>query len=364
MTDDLVLDGFAGPGGWSEGLRLLGLRDVGLEWDTAACRTRAAAGHLTIQTDIAQYPTAPLKGRARRQAWSPPCQTYSQSGNKAGLADMQLAHQAIHDLAHGQDTRAKLRAACKDERSLLVAEPIRFLHATRPDWVVMEQVPSVLALWRHYAEILRGWGYSVWTGILNAADYGVPQSRERAVLIASRIRGVNPPEPTHGSDRHGHDLFGGYTHPWVHMADVLDLPDDTRVITRGERKTPGGNDFGIDRPSWALTGRARSWMLHTNRNQAVDGSRQTVDPYTRPAPSFTTKAGGQWKLRHDSGYERLLTVSEGAVLQTFPADYPWQGTKTKQFEQIGNAVPPLLAAHIVSAATGIPMPDTVVPAAA
>ncbi|HEY9367248.1 DNA cytosine methyltransferase [Streptomyces sp.] len=46
------------------------------------------------------------------------------------------------------------------------------------------------------------------------------------------------------------------------------------------------------------------------------------------------------------------------MLQTFPADYPWQGPKTRVARQIGDAVPPLLAAHIVSAATGIPMPAT------
>lgn len=66
---DLVVDLFAGPGGWSEGLRSVGLEDVGIEWDDAACRTRAAAGHPTIRADVAQYPTAKRHpARARRSS--------------------------------------------------------------------------------------------------------------------------------------------------------------------------------------------------------------------------------------------------------------------------------------------------------
>jgi DNA (cytosine-5)-methyltransferase 1 len=411
----MIVDLFAGPRGWSEGLRLLGLTDIGLEWDTAACRTAHAAGHPVIQTDVAQYPTAPFKGRIKGKISSPPCQPWSRAGKRAGIADQALVQQAVHDLAHGRDTRTELRAACKDDKSLLAAEPMRWIYDLRPEWICMEQVPDVLPLWKQYALYLQQWGYSTWTGILNAADYGVPQTRKRAILIASRVRRVTAPDPTHAKAPEM-DLFGECLQPWVSMADALGWTAGLTVNTRGERKTPGGNEFPADQPSWALTEKTRSWVLHTNRNQLPDGSRQTADPYAGPAPTFTVKSGGQWVLRNgnqeraairrieepaptmafgnnsariewvqqrpattvcatdrvappghrnrDTGGESQfaspdtvrITVAEAAVLQSFRPDYPFQGTKTKAFEQVGNAVPPLLAAHIVSAATGIPLP--------
>jgi DNA (cytosine-5)-methyltransferase 1 len=379
----MITDLFAGPGGWSQGIRTLGLTDIGLEWDTAACKTRAAAGHPTVQCDVAQYPTGPFASRIRGLIASPPCQAWSDAGKQLGLVDQPLVHQAVHDLAHGRDTRTELRAQCRDERSLLAAEPMRWIHDLRPEWIAMEEVPKVLPLWRQYALYLRAWGYTVWTGILNAADYGVPQTRRRAILIASRVRHVTAPDPTHTQHDHGDHLFGEALPQWITMAEALGLNRSGVVNTRGERKTSGGNDFPVDGPSWALTEKARSWTLHTNRDQRPDGSRQTIDPVAQPAPSFTGKSGGQWVLERPAttvcATDRLsppghrdrspkgesqfaspdtvrITVQEASVLQSFPADYPWQGSKTKQFEQIGNAVPPLLAAHIVSAATGIPMP--------
>ncbi|MER5622488.1 DNA cytosine methyltransferase [Streptosporangium sp. NPDC002544] len=357
--DAEILDLFAGGGGWSEGLRMLGLRDVGLEWDAAACATSAAARHTTIRCDVSQYPTEPFKGRIKGKISSPPCQGWSRAGLGLSLLDQPLVHQAVEDLARGHDTRADLAAACRDKRSILAAEPMRWLYDLRPEWVAMEQVPDVLPLWRQYAEILRGWGYSVWYGLLNAADYGVSQTRTRAILAASRARGVAPPMPTHSEHGLGPDLFGEHRPAWVSMEDALNLPSGMRVNTRGNRRTSGGNEFPCDRPSWALTEKARSWWVlrHSKRSNA------TVRRTDQPAATLVAgharldyqwiKVGGQGDLE-----KRPLLLSEAAVLQGFPPDYPFQGSESRRFLQIANAVPPLLAAHVIAAATGVPVRES------
>ncbi|MFF7330487.1 DNA cytosine methyltransferase [Streptomyces sp. NPDC008150] len=383
----LVLDLFAGPGGWSEGLRSLGLRDVGIEIDPAACATRTAAGHTTIRADVAAYPTAPLDGKVSGLIASPPCQTFSAAGLRAGNDDMDLCHQGLDDIARGSDTRPALRAACADPRSLLVVEPLRYALDLRPGWIALEEVPAVAPLFAHVAGILRGIGYSVWTGVLNAADYGVPQTRRRALLLASRTRTAAPPEPTHAKDPGPDTLFGPTLAPWVTMADALgwgatDRPVPT--VTAGGGKSGGPEPFPSSARKALMDAQRRgSWVLHTNRDQRPDGNRQTADPHGAPAPTFTAKAGSQWVLRHsnrrnatvrradepaatllfakasnDVSWEKegsagpesvRITVPEAAALQTFPVGYPFQGTKTRQFEQIGNAVPPLLASAALRA---------------
>lgn len=360
VIPDGIVELFRGPGGWAEGLRMLGLADTGLELDTAACQTAHAAGHATLQTDVAAYPTD-LFTRVTGLIASPPCQAWSRAGKRGGLTDQPLVHQAVHDLAHGRDTRARLLAQCQDERSLLAAEPMRWLYDLRPEWVCLEEVPDVLPLFRQIAAVLREWGYSVWAGVVNAADYGVPQSRRRAILIASRTRPVTAPTPTH-SEHGAAGLFGDDLPRWITMAEALgwgatDRPAPT--VTAGGGKTGGPEPFPSQARAALLAAQRRgAWVLHTNRNQQPDGSRQTADPYAGPAPTFTAKSGSQWVLRSNSKKVPdtvRITVAEGAVLQSFRPDYPFQGTKTKQFEQVGNAVPPLLAAHIVSVATGIPV---------
>ncbi|BFO16748.1 hypothetical protein SHKM778_31360 [Streptomyces sp. KM77-8] len=114
------------------------MRDVGLEWDQWACKTRTAAGQLTVRTDVAMYPAWPFVGRTRGVIASPPCQAWSMAGKRLGLLDQPLVHAAVEDLAAGRDTRERLLTACRDERSLLAAEPMRYLYALNtvgePDW--------------------------------------------------------------------------------------------------------------------------------------------------------------------------------------------------------------------------------------
>ncbi len=332
----MILDLCSGPGGWSEGLRMLGLSEVGLEWDAAACATRAAAGHLTIRCDIAAYPVEPFVGKVAGLIASPPCQAWSRAGKRLGLVDQPLVHQAVADLAAGRDTRAELLARCADPQSLLAAEPMRYLHVLRPEWTAMEEVPDVLPLWRQYAEVLRGWGYSVWTGELNAADYGVPQTRRRAILTASRVRRVAPPAPTHAKVAAEPGLFGGPgLARWVSMAEALGWVDGVTGKSGGQwvlRNNTQKNAVcrRLDEPAGTLFFGAR----------CNDVSWVQVEPERSDAKPDAVR----------------ITVAEAAVLQSFRPDYPWQGSKTAAFLQVGNAVPPLLAAHVVASTTGLSVP--------
>lgn len=380
-------DLFAGPGGWSVAATALGLREVGFELDQWACATRTAAGHLTVRADVAALPTARMKGRIKGLIASPPCGTFSAAGKGEGVGDLPLLHQGLDDLAAGRDTRAQLAAACSDPRTPLVVEPLRYALDLRPEWIALEQVPAVLPLWEHIARILRTLGYSTWTGILNAADYGVAQTRKRAILVASRIRTVAPPEPTHYDPRKGQQLWGD---PWVSMAEALGWNSALAsgvVSTRGERTTPGaGSEFSPLRPSWALTEKTRSWKVVVGAGGFAQGYERDIK---NPSPTIRHQTES-WVLRNNtqanSARLRLaepagtlffgargndvswigpddgpirIAIEEAAVLQSFPADYPWQGTKTQKFLQVGNAVPPLLALHVLSAATGIPVPAAV-----
>jgi DNA (cytosine-5)-methyltransferase 1 len=375
----IVLDLFAGPGGWSEGIRrFLGLRDVGLEWDEAATLTRAAAKHATVRVDVSCFVLGPVVGKVWGLIASPPCTKLSAAGSGIGRKYIGLLADGIRRMFRGDDCREEIRAAVfpgalaeqrrknakravtkrwTEEKLVqaahddafvtsLMLEPARFLYAllnagdpaVRFEWVAFEQVPAAEPLWQVYALELRRLGWSVAVGVLDLADYGGGQERPRAVLIGSSVRQIRMPEKTHGKVW-GDDLFGGSVLPRVTMAQALGWGYTQRpapTVTGGGTATGGAEPFGNGsrKAMRAAMADPRHWAHH------------------RPAHTVSGTVGHVGGKQ--AGGHLNLEPEEGAVLQTFPADHPFQGNKNQRARQIGDAMPPLLAAHVVSAASGVP----------
>jgi DNA (cytosine-5)-methyltransferase 1 len=308
----MIVDLFAGLGGWSEGLRLVNPalmnQEIGFEWDEQACNTRKTAGHKTIRCDVSEYPLDQLVGKVEGVIASPPCQDFSLAGKRTGI---------------------------EGSRGKLISEVMRWTEALSPEWVACEQVPPALPVWEEYAEQLQMLGYSTWTGVLNSADYGVPQIRRRAILMASKSQRMFRPIPSHAKEPQ-ETLFGESEQPWLSMEDVL--PSRVGSMLRHNQAKP-------DRPR------------NADGKQKVRDDVTGVDYYWRMpsnAPVWTLTSGSNaWRWERD-GVETKLEANEALMLQSFPDGYPIQGSKSKQFEQAGNAIPPLLAAHVIAGVLGNP----------
>ena len=317
------VDLFAGPGGWDVAAKRLGLWGVGVEWDHSACETRRNAGLPTIEDNVQSR--SPKEFLANGLIASPPCPTFSLGGNGSGRKDMNLLLYMANKVAEG--TSIEDMPGINDERSILVLEPLRWFteayYSGHPfKWLAFEQVPPALPIWEAYAVLLREFGYTVVTGVLNAEQYGVPQTRRRAVLMAKYEGVVSLPAPTH-SHYHPHNpeqVDLGFVPPLT-MKDALGWGWTHRpapTVCAGSNGKQSGAEWG-----------------GSSVRVAMKASQGTE----RWSPKPGTLFGTQDSIR--------VTIGEAAALQTFPNDHPWHGTKTKQLEQVGNAVPPQLAYHIL-----------------
>lgn len=331
----IALDLFGGPGGWDVAAAGLGLSALGIELEPVVCETRQRVGLATYHGDVA--------GLAPRHTWdeyagleeapcglmiaSPPCPAWSMGGLKKGGRYWAEVLQATRRLERDRNAgQVPMTADPGLATALLVVQPLRWATVLKPERILLEQVPPILSYWRVVSEVLMCHGYKTWVGLVDAQHYGLPQVRSRAILMAHRQERPEPPPPTHEAfdRRHspGTDTLLGELAPWQSMASALEWPPGVTVNTRGDRQTNGGNEFSADEPSWTITSKARSWLRS--------------EPGRAPARGLTKDA-----LR--------VTPDEAAVLQGFPRSYPWQGSRSAQFEQIANAVPPPLARALLAA---------------
>lgn len=318
-----VIDLFAGTG-WGVACKERGLDEYGVDNMQAVIDTRHANDMPVLFDDVMKglLGVAYVPGHEMEIA-SPPCQTYSMAGNGKGREALNEVTEAIRTGAHKDVTRLLQFGMDHDYRTSLVLTPLAYAHKYRPRLIVWEQVPAVLPVWEQCAYELHAMGYSVTTGILSAEQYGVPQARKRAVLVARNDgKPAVLPTPTHSKyHRTRPDHTDPGTLPWVSMADALGWGFTERPSPTYCNSGNGG--AGIEWGGNSIRKTMREQSLNNDRWKNKDG----VEPGTNDS------------IR--------VTVREAAALQTYPADFNWRGTKTKQYIQIGNAVPPLLGGAIL-----------------
>ncbi|MFI7666556.1 DNA cytosine methyltransferase [Nocardia sp. NPDC049526] len=316
-----MIDLFAGPGGMDVAAHWLGISVHGVEWDDNACATREAAGLLTSHKDVRDLGPE-LFSKAKVLAGGPPCQTFSVAGSGVGREALDEVLHFVDRMGVGDKTVKVELKKLRDERTGLVLEPLRWaldafdIHDCAYEVIVLEQVPAVLPVWERMASVLEARGYKVDTGILRTEQFGVPQTRRRAILVAHLHRQPQLPKVTHRVFRRGAVKPAGDTHlpNWLTMGPVLEPDKEFVVVSNygsgGDPKARGERRF--DEPAYTVTGKV-------SRNKIV-----TLD----------------------GRYLRNLDTRDSGRLQTFPHDYPWAGKDVAQ--QVGNAIPPRLAVHVLS----------------
>jgi DNA (cytosine-5)-methyltransferase 1 len=226
---------------------------------------------------------------------------------------------------------ANIKRGEHDERNKLYLELLRVLVDKQPKFFLAENVKGILSLMQGKVfEMIIGdfekAGYKVKHKVLNAANFGVPQRRERVFIIGVRKDlsiSLKHPEPTHEESP---SLFADKK-KWVSIGEALgNIPEP-------EEKNDLAN---------------HTYSKFKLKFNGYLGNR-AIDP-SKPAPTVTARGdekGGVVVLHHPNNHRRM-SVRELALTQSFPIDFIFEGNNSSAYRQIGNAVPPLLAFAVAS----------------
>lgn len=248
----------------------------------------------------------------------PPCQSFSAAGRRAAGV-----------------------AGTKDDRGSLFEEYVRVLQKLKPKGFLFENVYGLLGAEKGESikKILNAFkeiGYNVSYRILDAADYGVPQHRERIILVGSKDKTFKFPKPTHGPDS-----FEEHPHYSAHEA-ILNVgkPDSDKLPSINGRfghllnEVPPGLNYsfftekmGHPHPIFAWRSKFSDFLYKADPLKPIRTLKASGGQYTGPF---------HWENRH-------FTIEELKRLQTFPDDYKMLGNRAIASKQIGNSVPPQFA---------------------
>ena len=288
-----ALDLFAGCGGLALGFEAAGFETIGYEMNGDCCDTynKNLSGKCEEATlsQATQFPTADIV------IGGPPCQPFSVGGNQMGLKDTRDGFPAF----------------------------ISAVEQVRPRLWLFENVRGMLYKNKWYLEeiitSLEDLGYQVDFRLLNASHYGVPQNRERMIVVGHN-GGFRFPKPINRLFAAG-DALGAMAAAEPAGSKFLTKSQDI-YIEKYERasKCVNPRDLNLHKPSRTLTCR-----------------------------NLAGATGDMLRVRLSDGRRRRILVREAARLQSFPDWYEFSGSETSQFYQIGNAVAPVFANALAQA---------------
>ena len=377
---------FVGAGGLGLGVDQAGFRHALVaDWNKHACDTildNQAAGHPAVagwplhQCDVRELDFRSLGTDIDLVSGGPPCQPFSLGGKHHGPLDKRdmfpEAIRAVRELSPKAFIFENVRGLWRPAFS-------RYLKYIRDHLTFPELTPRTNESWLDHADRLQSHGdvrnanhctglaYRVSLGIVNAADFGVPQKRERMIIVGLRADldiDWSFPEPTHSPDALFWDKWISGVYWDRHRIAKGDRPEVPRNVRRRVDRLEGFDfppplepwrtvrDAITDLPDPEFDPVASQRILNHQFNpgaRAYPG--HTGSTYDEPAKVLKAGdhgvPGGENMLARDDGTCRYFSVREAARLQTFPDSYHFPGSWTETMRQIGNAVPVALG-HVIA----------------